>query len=95
MYASKNEVTRELNKTEPSTEYTKMLILACAAEKYSGLPDCTPHYKMRKLRDQLDCRPIDETICGDLFKTAAREIGFEADGQLSLRLINGKVLESR
>ncbi len=88
-----NEVNRELNKVEPSIEYTKMLILACAAEKYSGLPDYTPHYKIRKMMNQLDRLPIDETICGELFHIAVKEIGFEVDGKLSLRLINENVLE--
>ncbi len=89
-----NEVIRELNKAEPSAEYTKKLILACAAEKYSELPDCTLHDKIEKLINQLGKLPVDEIICGEFFQAAVDEIGFESNGQLSLRLVNGKVLEA-
>jgi len=89
-----NEITRELNKAEPSADYTRMLILACAAEKYAGLYDRTPHCRIQRLQARLVSRPIDETVCGALFNTAVKEIAFETDGQFSLRLINGNNLNA-
>lgn len=88
-----NEITRELNKAEPSEDYTKMLILASATEKYAGLYDRTPHRRIQRLQARLVSRPINETVCGALFESAVKEIAFEADGQLSLRLVNGNNLK--
>jgi hypothetical protein len=87
-----NEITRELNKAEPSADYTRMLILACAAEKYAGLYDRTPHRRIQRLQARLASRPIDEAVCGALFESTVKEIAFEADGQFSLRLVNGNNL---
>lgn len=89
-----NEVIRELNKAEPSAEYTKMLILACAAEKYSGLPDYTPYYKMERLREKIHSLPTNKALCNEIFDIAVQTIEWTADGGLRLRLINGKVLEA-
>jgi hypothetical protein len=87
-----NEITRELNKSEPSADYTRMLILACAAEKYAGLYDRTPHRRIQRLQARLVSQPIDENVCGALFEAAVKEITFEADGKLILRLVNGNNL---
>ncbi|ETA81693.1 recombinase family protein [Youngiibacter fragilis] len=89
----RNEVIRELNKAEPGAEYTKMLILACAAEQYSGLPDATPYYQIRRLRNKIGGQPMDEILREEIFRTAVQEVHFTADGGLRLRLINGKTLE--
>lgn len=88
-----NEVIRELNKAEPGTEYTKMLILACAAEKYSGLPDDTPCHQMQRLKERIKSQPIDEELRSKIFRTAVQEIQL-TDGGMALRLINGKALEA-
>ncbi len=88
-----NEVIRELNKTEPGTEYTKMLILACAAEKYSGLPDYTPYYQIQRLRMKMISQPMDDDLRNEILQTAVAEIRF-THGGLELRLINGKSLEA-
>lgn len=66
-----------------------MLILACAAEKYTGLYDRTPHRRIQRLQAWLVNRPVDETTCGALLKTAISGIAFESGGTLSLRLVNG------
>lgn len=87
-----NEVIRELNKAEPGIEYTKMLILACAAEKYSGLPDYMPYHQVQKLREQITSQPMDEELRSEIFRTAVQEIHFTEVG-LGLRLISGKGLE--
>lgn len=88
-----NEITRELNRAEPSAEYTKMLMLACAAEKYSNLPDRIPQYRMEQMADRLQNEPIDEPLCNDLFIAIVKKIIFHADGKLSLRLNNDKIHE--
>ena len=84
------EIIRELNKAEPGAEYTKMLILACAAEKYSVLPDHTPQYKMGLLREKVSSQPIDERLCDEIFVTAVQNVIFTAEGGIALRLTNGK-----
>ncbi|WP_324293201.1 zinc ribbon domain-containing protein [Lacrimispora defluvii] len=88
-----NEVIRELNKAEPGAEYTKMLILACAAEKYSGLPDYTPYHQMKTLRERIIDRPPDDELRNEILKTVIQEVRFTGGG-LELRLINGKALEA-
>ena len=89
-----NEVIRELNKAEPGAEYTKMLILACAAEKYSGLPDYMPYHQMQSLKEKVGKEPIDEELCGEVFRTAVQEIHFTGEGAFRLQLINGKIYET-
>jgi hypothetical protein len=84
-----NEITRELNKAAPSVDYTRMLILACAAEKYAGLYDRTPHRRIQRLQARFVSRPIDNTTCDALLETAVSGIAFESSGKLSLRLVNG------
>ncbi|MEG0598123.1 MAG: zinc ribbon domain-containing protein, partial [Oscillospiraceae bacterium] len=90
----RNEVIRELNKAEPGAEYTKMLILACAAEQYSGLPDSMPYDQMQRLKEKILTQSINEELLRELFTTAVQEIQFTAHGGLRLRLINGKSLEA-
>lgn len=89
-----NEVIRELNKAEPSADYVKMLIFACASEKYSSLPDYTPYHQMEHLQGRLHSQPLDESLCNDIFITAVEKIELTAEGGLRLRLINGKALET-
>lgn len=89
-----NEVIRELNKAEPGPEYTKMLILACAAERYSGLPDYMPYHQMQRLKEKMGKRPINEKLRGEIFRTAVREIHFTGKGGFHLQLINGQTLEA-
>lgn len=89
-----NEVVRELNKAESGPEYTKMLILACAAEQYSALPDDMPYYQMQKLKGKILTQSINAELLRELFTTAVQEIQFTAHGGLRLRLINGKTLEA-
>lgn len=88
-----NEITRELNKAAPSVDYTRMLILACAAEKYTGLYDRTPHRRIQRLQARLVSRPVDDTTCCALMDTAVNGIAFENGGKLSLRLVNGNNLK--
>ena len=90
----RNEVTGELDKAEPGAEYTKMLILACAAEQYSGLPDSMPYDQMQRLKEKILTQSINEELLRELFTTAVQEIQFTAHGGLRLRLINGKSLEA-
>lgn len=90
-----NEVTRELNKSAPGTEYTKMLIFASAAERYSGLPDDTDHRKLQRMQSRIASQPIDDTICEELLQTAVAQICITADGKLALRLINQNIVEQK
>lgn len=88
-----SEVIREMNKSEPSVEYTKMLIFACAAERYGSLPDNTPYRKLKKLQDKLYFQPVSETICKELFQTAVAQVAFTESGTLTLWLINQNIVE--
>lgn len=85
-----NEVTRELNRTDPNPDYTKMLIFACATEKYSGLTDNTPYHKLKALRERLESQPVD---CEELFHIAVNRMEMNADSTITLRLINGNRFE--
>jgi hypothetical protein len=69
-----NEAIRETDKAEPSAEYIQNADMAAAAEKYGELPDCTLHIKYKNLSVNLKSSPLDETICGELFHNAVKEI---------------------
>ena len=53
-----NELTNALNRGTESVEYLRTLVFACAAEKYSELPDSSLQYKVDKEFNKLiaDCK---------------------------------------
>ena len=87
-----NELTNALNRGTDSTEYLKSLIFACAAERYSELPDRSLQYKINKLRAQMESGDSDETLRQELLKTTVRAIRLTDPDNIALELINGQII---
>ncbi|MEG0049680.1 MAG: recombinase family protein [Clostridia bacterium] len=87
-----SEVIRELNKAQPSPEYTKTLILARAAEQYAALPDYTAHHRAAYLKERIENNPTDKALQDEILADMTDAIIWTATGALSLRLLNGTVL---
>lgn len=88
-----NEINHELNQVEASPEYLKVLILACAAEKYNELSDPTPQYRLRRLRERLEDGPADEETLRELFDQAVRSVRIGQSGAITLELTDGQIFE--
>lgn len=88
-----NEINHEFNQVEASPEYLKVLILACATEKYNELTDPTPQYRLRRLRERLEDRPADEETLRELFDQAVRSVRIGQAGAITLELPDGQIFE--
>ncbi|HBR01492.1 MAG: recombinase family protein [Oscillospiraceae bacterium] len=87
-----SEVIRELNKVQPSPDYTKTLILARAAEQYAALPDYTAYHRAAQLKERILSAPTDKTLQDELLTDMTETIEWSATGSLALRLTNGTLL---
>lgn len=87
-----SEVIRELNKAQPSPDYTKTLILARSAEQYAALPDYTAYHLAAHLKDRIQSNPADKALEDEILTDMTEAIIWTATGALSLRLLNGTVL---
>lgn len=88
-----NEINHEFNQVEASPEYLKVLILACATEKYNELTDPTPLYRLRRLRARLEDGPTDEETLRELFDQAVRSVRIGQSGAITLELPDGHIFE--
>lgn len=86
-----NEINHEFNRTDASPEYLKVLIMACAAEKYNELPDLMPQCRLRRLRERLKDGPPDETALRELLDQAVRSIRIGPGGTIALELVDGQI----
>lgn len=89
-----SEVIRELNKAQPSPEYTKTLILARAAEQYAALPDYTAYHRAAYLKERIQSNPADQALEDEILTDMTEAIEWTAAGTLRLRLMNGTVLDA-
>lgn len=87
-----NELTNALNRGTESVEYLRTLVFACAAEKYSELPDSSLQYKVDKLRERIGAGDTDETLIKELLETAVRSIRITDSDSIALELVNGQII---
>ncbi len=87
-----SEVIRELNKAQPSPDYTRTLILARAAEQYAALPDYTAYHQAAHLKARIQRNPTDKALKDEILTDMTDAILWTVTGTLSLRLANGTVL---
>ena len=87
-----NELTNALNRGTESVEYLRTLVFACAAEKYSELPDSSLQYKVYKLRERIGAGDTDETLIKELLETAVRSIRITDSDSIALELVNGQII---
>ena len=89
-----NEINRELDKIDCNEEYARTLIMARAALQYEYCPDVLLQEKARKLRETLgNSAPISELDSG-LFLQAADTVVIHPDGAVSLKLVNGQIIQN-
>lgn len=89
-----NEINRELDKIDCNEDYAKTLIMARAALQYEYYPDVLLGEKARKLRETLgNSAPISELDSG-LFLKAVNAVVIHPDGAVSLKLINGQIIQN-
>lgn len=87
-----NELTNALNRGTESVEYLRTLVFACAAEKYSELPDSSLQYKVDKLRERIGAGDTDKTLIKELLETAVRSIRITDSDSIALELVNGQII---
>lgn len=87
-----NELTNAFNRGTESVEYLRTLVLACAAERYNELPDCSIQYKTDRLRQRLETGERSEAIWQELFNTAVRSIRITDSNNIVLELVNGQLI---
>lgn len=85
-----NQINRELEKSVVDGEATKQLIFRCAAARYETYRGCEAEYATQRLRALFaQAAPLEE-FSQPLFESAVKQVIFEPDGSLILRLINEK-----
>lgn len=87
------ELDHAMNKGADSGELARMLIFAAAAEAYAAIPDPTPRHQMEKLREKLTGGSVTEETLRELLETAVMAISIGKDGELTLQLTNGAVVQ--
>ena len=87
-----NELTNALNRGAESVEYLRSLVFACAAEKYSELPDSSLQYKVDKHRKRLESCETDDALRKELLETAVRSIRITGAGSVALELVNRQII---
>jgi hypothetical protein len=86
----KNEINRELGKTDFDEARTKSLIFAQAAAKYAALGDRDEiERKTEALKNRISAMTPLTAFDSEFFNAAVTAVTVSADGALGLRLING------
>lgn len=65
-------------------DYMKTLIMAAAAERYTGLIDPTPAHRLALLRQKLEQNPEDEEVLWELFGAVIAQVSIGKGGEISL-----------
>lgn len=89
-----NELEHELNQRDANPELLKALIFAAAAERYQALDDPTPSFKLHQLRLRVEHEPVDDSILRELLDTAVKSIRIGDDNDITLELMNGKMMSN-
>lgn len=84
-----NEINRELSKTDINEEYLNLLILGCAAEKYTLLDDGSEERKIFALKAVLRNRKLLSTFDSILFNEAVEAVLIMPDKTIALQILGG------
>ncbi len=89
-----NQINRELEKAEVDSNYVKLLIFNCAAEKYASCGDCDGAYLTEQLRERFQNQlPLTE-FDPALFEETVKQVLLEPDGTAHLKLINNQIIDT-
>lgn len=89
-----NQINRELEKTEVDSNYVKLLIFNCAAEKYASYGDCESEYLTEQLRERFQKHPPLTEFDPTLFEETVKQVLLEPDGTAHLKLINNQIIDT-
>jgi hypothetical protein len=89
-----NQINRELEKTEVDSDYVKLLIFNCAAEKYASCGDCESEYLTEQLRGRFQNQPPLTEFDPALFEATVKQVLLEPDGTAHLKLINNQIIDT-
>ncbi len=88
-----NEINRELDKPDCNEDYVRTLIMARAALQYEYCPDVLLQAKAKKLRELLGDNVLISKLDTELFLQAVDAVIIYPDGDVSLKLINGQIIQ--
>ena len=89
-----NQINRELEKTEVDSDYVKLLIFNCVAEKYAFCADCGDESLTEQLRERFQNHPLLTAFDPALFEETVKQVLLEPDGMAHLKLINNQIIDS-
>lgn len=89
-----NQINRELEKTEVDSDYVKLLIFNCAAEKYASCSDGESEYLAEQLRERFQNHPPLTEFDPALFQETVKQVLLEPDGTAHLKLINNQIIDT-
>lgn len=89
-----NQINRELEKTEVDSDYVKLLIFNCAAEKYASCSDCDGEYLTEQLQKRFQSQQPLTEFDPALFEETVRQVLLEPDGTAHLKLINNQIIDT-
>ncbi len=89
-----NQINRELEKTEVDSDYVKLIIFNCAAEKYASCGDCDGAYLTEQLRERFETHPPLTEFDPALFEKTVKQVLLEPDGTAHLKLINNQIIDT-
>jgi hypothetical protein len=85
----RNELNREISKQDFDADTATALVFALAAEKYAMLPNVTRYNEIMTLQTEIANRELLTEFDAELFERVAESVTLDAEGGLSLTLING------
>ena len=89
-----NQINRELEKTEVDSDFVKLLIFNCAAEKYASCSDCDGAYLTEQLGERFETHPPLTEFDPALFEETVKQVLLEPDGTAHLKLINNQIIDT-
>ena len=89
-----NQINRELEKTEVDSDYVKLLIFNCAAEKYTFCSDGESEYLTEQLQKRFQNHPPLTEFDLALFEETVQQVLLEPDGTAHLKMINDQIVDT-
>jgi hypothetical protein len=89
-----NQINQELEKTEVDSDYVKLLIFNCAAEKYSSCSDGESEYLTEQLQKRFQSQQPLTEFEPALFDETVKQVLLEPDGTVHLKLINDQIIDT-
>lgn len=89
-----NQINQELEKTEVDSDYVKLLIFNCAAEKYATCGNCESEHLTEQLQKRFQNHTPLTEFDPALFEETVKQVLLEPDGTAHLKLINNQIIDT-